>query len=103
MHGNGTAWKRLPVPVRGQLTGLAVGRAGPAWAVGTRYTSASSRPVVARWNGRAWVREPSPEPLGGLLLKVASVSARDAWAVGTVVRGSRYRTLILHWNGRAWR
>jgi hypothetical protein len=98
MHWNGTAWKRAPVAVRGQLTGVAAGPAGLAWAVGTRYTAASSAPVVARWNGRAWVRVPSPEPRGGSLLKMAIVSARDAWAVGSITS----RTLILHWNGRAW-
>lgn len=87
--------------------GVAATSPGNAWIVGT--SEVGRRPVhtlIVRWNGRDWLRVPSPDAAGprtsSFLNAVAATSARDAWAVGesNIAGGS---TLIEHWNGKAWR
>jgi hypothetical protein len=58
--------------------------------------------LIARWNGTAWSRVPSPNPVGGSSLSgVAATSTTNAWAVGCTSNCAK--TLILRWNGTAWR
>ena len=70
------------------LTGVAATSAGSAWAIGdTDTSSASTRPLILRWNGTAWTTVPNPSPAGSYLYGVAATSAGTAWAVGRT--GSR--------------
>jgi hypothetical protein len=59
MHWNGTAWRRMSVPVPthgGQLIGVYAASGRSAWAVGcTRnFAARKAKPLVLRWNGTAW-------------------------------------------------
>ena len=54
---NGTAWKRAPSPSPGteaSLRGVAAVSASSAWAVGGTDTSAGSKTLILRWNGKTW-------------------------------------------------
>jgi hypothetical protein len=108
---NGTAWRRAASSALGApggiLSGVAATSARSAWAVGgtENGTGASERirTLIARWNGTAWRRVPSPSPgTGAALFGVAVVSARSAWAVGDDSHSGE-KSLILRWNGTAWK
>lgn len=94
--------------VRGELNGVDVRARDHGWAVGSVcVTSICAREdtLIEHWNGRRWVRVPSPNVHGlQTLVSVSAVSASDAWAVGIyATRGDEaIRTLIVHWNGRRW-
>jgi hypothetical protein len=83
----------------GALSGIAAVSPSLAWAVGA-YTNAQQgqSTLLARWDGSAWTRVPSPNP--GELTGVAATSATNAWAVGY---SDPLTTLILHWNGTIWK
>ncbi len=91
VHWNGSAWKRVRIPViaGGFLGSVAATSATNAWAVG----SGSACALILHWNGRAWKRVRIRVIAG--LSGVAATSASNAWAVGGGV--------ILHWNGKAWK
>jgi len=90
--------------VSGDLRGVAATSATNAWTVGGYGSVSSAKTLIARWNGTAWTRVPSPTPAGGGELSgVAATSASSAWAVGcTSCFTSSPKTLILHWNGKTW-
>jgi len=75
-----------------------------AWAVG--YYGRPIRPLIERWNGRAWTYVASPNPGGrdgGALDAVATAGRSGAWAAGNVGTRTVDEALIERWNGRAWR
>jgi hypothetical protein len=80
----------------------AAGKSG-AWAVGN-YFGPSMRPLIERWNGRAWKVVTSPNPGGccNALNAVTTAGESGAWAAGTT--GKTFEeALIERWNGRAWK
>jgi hypothetical protein len=97
---NGRRWAsfRFPRQLR-TYTAAVFGRAD-AWAFGELFHApmASSRPYVARFNGRRWLRVPSP-----LVPQAASaVAPDDIWTVGTLT-GPGQVWAAAHWNGSSWR
>jgi hypothetical protein len=82
-----------------------------AWAVGgERYSSAapdtSGAPVIERWDGQAWHREPLPDlKWPGFLHYVAADSPTNVWAVGSHTGSSLQDTVtrVLRFDGTGWR
>ena len=115
-HWNGTAWKVVPSPSPKGVTFLnavAARTVNDAWAVGLVIVGpgSNSRTLIEHWNGKSWVRVPSPSftkaPRGtqvqNSLNSVAEISASNVWAVGDYIVGSdAAQTLIEHWNGTKW-
>jgi hypothetical protein len=92
---------------RGTFFSVAATSARNAWAVGQVGPAFSSKPrtLIARWDGTAWKRVPSPTPTGAAsLYGVTVTSARRGWAVGETgsATGTKTKTLILRWNGTTW-
>jgi hypothetical protein len=111
-HWNGHAWTQVPSPAirsGAALMGVAVASPGSAWAVGGDGTGAEAGgdPLIEHWNGRTWVRVPSPHLAGGGTLNaVTALAPTDAWAVGTGILHSGQlppTTVIEHWDGRTWK
>jgi hypothetical protein len=109
LRWNGVKWKRVPAhlaPGLGNLRGVAATSSASAWAVGCTACSAegAGNPLIERWNGRVWTREPGPSPasLAGLY-GVAATSPTNAWAVGVPSGFAGHTTGIVHWNGRTWK
>ena len=78
------------------------------WAVGSWtdiFEWTPDRTLIARWNGSAWTKIPSPN-VGDQDNELSAVSVRgrsNAWAVGSAEDPSEVpKTLIEHWNGHAW-
>ncbi len=93
---------------RGFLDSVAATSARNAWAVGQAGPAFSSKPrtLIARWDGTAWKRVPSPTPAsGGSLYAVTVTAAHRGWAVGESgsATGTNTKTLILRWNGTSWK
>jgi hypothetical protein len=62
--------------------------AGDAWAVGNHVAGSATTTLIMHWNGRAWVKAPSPSPgLSSVLTGVTSTSADNVWAVGSFDNG----------------
>ena len=111
-HWNGKAWKVVPSPSPGGVTGqndlygVAV-RSGAAWAVGQHWNGKVWQNLTEHWNGKAWQRVPSPNPGGSsrtsYLSGVAYVSRSQAWAVGDYSTKTSDQALIARWNGKAWK
>ena len=105
---NGRSWAQVPSPNPGgsyphtALNGVAAAGNSTAWAVGY-YFAPSLRPLIERWNGRAWQVVTSPNPGGccNTLNAVTTVGKSAAWAVGTTGKKGE-EALIERWNGRAW-
>src|SRR5215469_938718 len=87
------------------LNDLAVISKRLAWAAGIEGFSSngtvSGRPLIERWNGRAWSRVRLPSTWPGGFGFVEASSANDAWALGQDQSGTTEH--LLHWNGHAWR
>ncbi len=78
-----------------------------AWAVGTYVSAGSDQTLIEHWNGKTWLRVPSPNPGGpsqpNFLSAVAVRTPSVAWAAGYCDNGGGpNRTLTEFWNGRAW-
>lgn len=74
-----------------------------AWAVGGERVAGriAGTPLVLRWDGAAWAKEPLPAlSWSGALHSVSGVSRSQAWAVGEDTAGLSH---LLRWNGRRWR
>jgi len=107
-HWNGSTWRAVRSPNRGELPNAlgAVAAIGPddAWAVGSWFGPGDVyRTLVLRWDGTDWSVVPSANVKGGAedntLSGVAVVGGSKVWAVGA--HGSQ--TLAERWNGSAWR
>ena len=107
LHWNGTAWKQVASPAGatiGALNGIAASSAANVWAVGCAGhcfgPMATTKTMIARWNGSTWKHVASPSPAGGsVLTAVTATSASNAWAVGGDLNGA----IVQHWNGTAWK
>lgn len=101
-HFNGRAWKAQtsadPGGTNGtDLYGVAAASPRNLWAVGGYdTTSATTQPLVERWNGRTWKVQPTLHPPGASdLFDVAATSSTDVWAVGNYFNGTADRTFAL--------
>ena len=66
------------------------------FAVGGHYSSsASTTPLIERWDGAAWSIVSGPEPAGIALVGVSCVSASSCFAVGAL-------GVIEHFDGTSW-
>jgi hypothetical protein len=102
-HWNGSTWAPASFPLAGQfheLSGIAAGPGGTAFAVGTD-SSSSLVPLSMRWTGKAWQKVTVSAPSWSTLNTTAFAPGGGAWAAGTTGL-SRASTLILRWNGKAW-
>ena len=109
---NGRQWQLLPVPAPAGAPGsffAGVSCAAPSFctAVGARTDSAGN-PVgtlAARWNGRKWAIQPTPNPPpGGVLAAVSCTAPAACTAVGNLngTSNSGTTTLAERWNGTTW-
>jgi hypothetical protein len=112
LHWNGTSWRRVHSPgIRGSVQSVAASSGRAAWAVGFIGNSGgtgippTNRPLIMRWNGRAWQRvSPHLAPGLGNLRGVAVTASSRAWAVGCAgcsAEGAGDQ-LIEQWNGASW-
>jgi hypothetical protein len=79
---NGSRWASFSFPGEVRTHAAAVFSRTDVWAFGEIFhpSSASSRPYLVRFNGRRWLRVPSPlVPQGA-----SAVAPDDIWAVGTL-------------------
>src|SRR5258708_29933017 len=101
---NGTAWSLVPrFPIRGRfwtINGMAQGRGGTAWAVGADADTLTNAAISMYFNGRAWVKVPSPK--NAAFVTVAAVPGGTAWAGGESYRGSAVDPLLERWTGTSW-
>jgi len=101
---NGSAWAWAhSFPVAGQyheLSGIAAGPGGTAFAVGTD-SSTSMVPISMKWTGKTWRKAIVSAPSWSELNAVAFAPGGTAWAAGATGL-SRENTMIVRWNGKAW-
>jgi hypothetical protein len=104
----GQAWTIVHGPKlapNSALNSLAVVGKRLAWAAGTEGFSSNGsrpgRPLIERWNGKAWSRAKLPSVWPGGFGFIAASSATNAWALGQEPSGSTEH--LLHWNGHGWR
>jgi hypothetical protein len=97
---NGSSWASFSFPPDLRTTAAAVFSRTDAWAFGELFAGQirkSSQPYVVRFNGRRWLRVPSP-----LVPQAASaVAPDDIWTVGTRT-GPGEVWAAAHWNGSNW-
>ncbi len=95
-------WEALPVPVTAPEAGvadLAARGPGDAWATGAEQTADGPRPLLLRWDGRAWSRDTTfpgaDEP--GYLRKIQFVGD-EVW----IFRNRGEAGEILRWSAGTW-
>lgn len=104
-HWNGTSWTILPITGQptSEFRGVSCTAPDACVAVGS-YISAdadnlvAAKPVVARWNGLAWVIQRIPDAPSGALAAVSCTTKNACTAVGW----SGGKGLVMRWNGLAW-
>jgi hypothetical protein len=104
---NGKSWSIQPVPApagvpSGFLTGVSCTSATACAAVGASFDSSGNNvgTVAERWNGTAWILEPSPgsQSPNYFLAAVSCTSASACTAGGNTDTG----LLAERWNGTTW-
>jgi hypothetical protein len=108
-HWGGSRWRVVRLPRLGDSLLYDVSAAGPrtAWAVGATFRRNPgrkypvARPLLLRWDGSSWRKQPLPWAYQALQLdKVVATGPSSVW----VVSGEdQLRTRIEHWNGTRWR
>jgi hypothetical protein len=88
-HWDGDRWSHVPAIDPSEefqvLSGIAIASRHRVWAVGSAWDAERQSDVtlVLRWNGRAWIREPSANPeSGNALVDVDALPSRQ-FAVGS--------------------
>jgi hypothetical protein len=87
--------------------------ANDIWATAAAITNHGRwiTPMVARWNGRAWVQQRSisaalPRPTSQTEVGVDAIkalSARNVWVQASLARNYNVTgVVVVHWNGRGW-
>lgn len=89
---NGT-WSRLPTPIRGGLTSMAMTSSGDGWTVGERG-------VTAHYDGTTWAQSGSIWPTW-LRPIVRMHSPADGWIAGEGIGGTE-NVPLLHYDGQNW-
>ena len=107
-HKSGThAWKRTPVPGKGEIVAASAVSADDIWAVLGKsiLTLRQSPGGLLHWHGGGWHRVPGlPASLRNSSLgAVLARSDHNVW-VGGAVRNSQRGTTeaVGHWNGHRW-
>jgi hypothetical protein len=78
------------------------------WAVGSAELNDATRNQALHFNGRRWVRVPTPSPGGTAagddseLDGVWCTSGSNCWATGSFETAPGTLTQALRWNGRTW-
>ncbi|GAA4608900.1 hypothetical protein GCM10023195_35360 [Actinoallomurus liliacearum] len=78
------------------LSDVTVAPTGSTWAVGKRYVSGKTRPVVQHLSGTTWKDVKLPAGWSMPLNVVDASSSKSVWAFGSE-DGS-----VVHWNGKKW-
>jgi hypothetical protein len=105
VHWNGTSWKAQPVPgAPGNLYGVSCTAPNACIAVGSFVgagvaVGVTAQPFAAKWNGAAWVIQPTPNLTNGGSFSAVSCTSTNAC---TAVGFSSGATLVERWNGRKW-
>lgn len=76
-------------------------------AVGSSFVGPAPTTFAERWNGRAWLVEPTASPPGGELWGVSCSAATSCIAVGNYIAATTSGSpsafpLVERWNGLAW-
>lgn len=117
LHWTGATWTQVAspaLPSSGVLYSVTSGPGGSAWAAGWycpatcgKTPPSGTRPLILRWDGRAWSQVPGPGD-NELLQGVSAGPAGTAWATGTdcpsACQGSAHpgQTFVLRWDGSGW-
>ncbi|HEV2755135.1 MAG TPA: hypothetical protein VG318_05085 [Actinomycetota bacterium] len=108
-HWDGSSWETQPsANVNTQsheLTDVAVGPNGTAWAVGVRG-GAKTKTVVQRYDGSSWAMRASLNPSvdRNMLTGVDVAPSGDVYVVGARWNTKRkFRTIIHRHDGKAWK
>ena len=108
-HWDGSSWETQPsanVNTQGhELTDVAVGPDGTAWAVGTRGGT-KTKTVVQRYDGSSWAMRASLNPSQdrNMFTGVDVGPSGDVYAVGARLNDKRkFRTMIHRLDGRTWK
>jgi hypothetical protein len=81
------------------------------WAAAADVSGALPMPMVATWNGSAWVENrsisavlPKPTSKAGVgIAAINALSARNVWVQAFVEGQARIiRIIVVHWNGSSW-
>ncbi len=94
LHWNGVRWSIAPTPdlpgLGESLNGVAVVSADEAWAVGAHTPNGyPTQPLVLRWDGRSWERQPDPVTSE----RPMSISSVVATPDGSLVAVGGFRSL----------
>jgi hypothetical protein len=104
MLWDGDTWRRVPMPVEGEVAGVAALTKGRAIAVGPGWNFGHAMSLT--FDGEVWHRRATPTLGSGTVLQaVTPVSGTDrAWAVGAwdpgPHRGSQ--PLVMRWDRGGW-
>lgn len=110
-HWDRTRWTVAKLPALGPSILFAVSSAGPrnVWAAGATFAPGRARPLLLRWDGTSWRRQPLPWAGRHVELdEVVATGPSSVWAVasgqqryaGVKIAGS---ILVEHWDGVRWR
>jgi hypothetical protein len=106
---NGSSWKNVPVPGKGDVSDVNAVSANDIFAVTGLVNSAAGSavtPTVLHWNGARWRPMPIQPRVSraDALASVVAESATSVWVGGTSYpRRGQGAELVLHWNGRSWK
>jgi len=97
---NGRRWASFSFPPQLRTYAAAVFSRTDTWAFGELFnpSTASSRPYVARFTGRRWLRVPAPL----VPQAAAAVTPHDIWIAGPLT-GPGKAWAAARWNGSSWR
>ena len=85
------------------LDGVSCSSRKACTAVGAYQTgSGAFKTLAERWNGRNWIRQPTPNPAGLSPEMVAVSCPRATYCVAVGSTGDGLKTLAEQWNGRRW-
>ena len=107
---DGTKWTIVKSPNRNRiehnvLEGVSCPSVTTCFAVGKSDTDGGTRPLIERWDGKAWTITPSPDVPGPVfddLAAVSCASTKMCVAVGGLRSSPTTTPLVLRWNGVAW-
>lgn len=105
------SWRQVRIPALNTFQARAVATVSPyeAWTVGNLTPDGLGDPIVLRWDGMRWVREPFPmgSRNGVEVNDIVAISPHEVWAVGgrDVVWGipPKGRPMSARWDGSRWR
>jgi hypothetical protein len=114
-HWNGASWHTQTAPAANagahtnSLNAVSCTSAKACTAVGEWSPSSAAtgtHPLVERYNGRTWQREPVPVPPAAAetagFNAVTCTGASRCVAVGSFGPNGAYQTLAAQWNGSVW-